>query len=84
MISQNKGSIPFGFEPPASDFVMPFTARLQCFHCAYAVFSSRVSEAISLYVSSGSLPTRKNPSVFPAIHWGCSHTGEAGTDLPVL
>jgi CheY-like chemotaxis protein len=39
---------------------------LQCFHCAYAVFPSRVSEAASLYVNFGSLPTRKNPSPFSA------------------
>jgi hypothetical protein len=40
------------------------TVRSQCFHCACTVFPSLLAEAISLYIYSEILATRKNPSLF--------------------
>jgi Cysteine-rich CPXCG len=38
----------------------------------FTVFSSRRSEAASLYIAYGTQPTRKNPSLFPAVQLSAS------------
>ena len=56
------------------------TTRLQCFHCAYAVFPSRVSVATSLYVNlelclRGKTPVRSLPFIGGGEAWLSSHMG---------